>query len=106
MKIFRKIKGIPEPEETTKENLKEKKKEIFPLPDKSGQAEDTGTENEPVTDGPRQADADSEKENTPAVRQRIIVRNGTYMPENWYGQKAESSSEAAAEAEDAPEENV
>ncbi|MCI8946711.1 MAG: ATP-dependent zinc metalloprotease FtsH [Lachnospiraceae bacterium] len=106
MKIFRKIKGIPEPEETTKENLKEKKKEIFPLPDKSGQAEDTGTENEPVTDGPRQADADSEKENTPAVRQRIIVRNGTYMPENWYGQKAESSSEAVAEAEDAPEEDV
>ncbi len=106
MKIFRKIKGIPEPEETTKENLKEKKKEIFPLSDKSGQAEDTGTEKEPVTDGPRQADADSEKENTPAVRQRIIVRNGTYMPENWYGQKEESSSEAAAEAEDAPEEDV
>ena len=42
MKIFRKIKGIPEPEETTKENLKEKKKEIFPLSDKSGQAADTG----------------------------------------------------------------
>ncbi len=82
MKIFRKIKGIPEPEEESDEKKAEKKKERFSLPAIS---EENRPEKEP-------AENTEKKPPLPGGGQRIIVRDGTYMPDNRFRQTPEPPS--------------
>ncbi len=117
MKIFRRIKGIPEPEPEKKDADAKKSKEPlrFALP-AAGQASGGGqTDNglpgpggrgtdpaEDRSDGENGPAGQSktqtpEEENKPPVRQRIIVRDGTYTPENWYAPRQEYPPAADAD---------
>ncbi len=84
MKIFRKIKGIPEPEEESDEKKAKKKKERFSLPAIS-------EENRPANESGTPAE-NPEKAPLPGGGQRIIVRDGTYMPDNRFPQSPKPPS--------------